>query len=150
MTENQAPEGMIPVEEFARRKGLAVWQAIAGIRDGVYSGQIVGEQWYARKYQIDGDYGSAKRSGSGAAAQGGETSGLVMVFYILSGLSLIGGIILGAKFWPGDPGYGKEWKSIAYTWSIVWIMAGIIEAALFAAIGKALSLLQQIVKNTEA
>ena len=68
---------------------------------------------------------------------------------MLSGLSLLGGIFLGAEFWPGDPGYGNECKSIAYTWSIVWITAGIIEAALFSAIGKALSLLQRIVNNTE-
>jgi hypothetical protein len=146
VNENQAPEGMIPVEQFAKRKGLAVDRAIAMIRDGFYVGQVVGERWYAREDQIDGVPASAKSTNVGG---GSGTPALVVVFYILSGLSLLGGIILASEFWPGDPGYGREWNSVAYAWSIVWLTVGLVEAALFAAIGKGLSLLQQIVKNTE-
>ena len=67
---------------------------------------------------------------------------------MLAVLSLIGGIILANAFWPGDPGYGHEWKSEAYMLSIIWFMAGVIEAALFAAIGQGLAYLHRIVENT--
>lgn len=77
-----------------------------------------------------------------------DEPGLTVLFYILSGLSFLGGVILASKFWPGDSGYGRELESVAYAWSIVWLSVGILEAAIFAAIGKALSLLQQIAKNT--
>jgi hypothetical protein len=141
---------MIPVEDFAKRKGHSVISAIAMIRDGFYVGQAVGEQWYALEDQANGGVANAKDA-EGAEGGGGSSDapGLVVVFYILAGLSLLGGVILASAFWPDNPGYGREWKSVAYVWPIVWLTAGIVQAVLFTAIGKALSLLQQIVKNTE-
>jgi len=73
---------------------------------------------------------------------------LSTVFFILAALSLLGGIILTAVFWPGDPGYGREWKNEAYTLSIMWFTVGVIETALFAAIGQGLSYLHRIMENT--
>lgn len=74
--------------------------------------------------------------------------GLTIFFYILSVFSLVGGVVLAAVFWPGDPGYGNEWRTAAYNWSIIWMSAAIVEAGIFAAVGSALSYLNKIVINT--
>ena len=76
------------------------------------------------------------------------TPPLIVLFYVLAGLSLLGGVILCAKLWPGDPGYGSEWKIIAYTPSFTWLTVGIVEFAFFTAIGQALTYLKQIATNT--
>jgi hypothetical protein len=73
---------------------------------------------------------------------------LSVVFFVLSGLSFLGGVVLSAQFWPDAPGYRYEGKAEAYTLSIIWFMVGVIEAALFAAIGQGLSYLHRIVENT--
>jgi hypothetical protein len=76
------------------------------------------------------------------------TPGLTVIFYILAVLSFIGGIILANEFRPGDPGHGYVLKPEAYMLSIIWFTVGVIEAALFAAIGQGLSYLHRIVENT--
>lgn len=43
---SEAPEGMIPVEEFAKQKGINPSKAIDMIRDGFYVGRKVGDDWY--------------------------------------------------------------------------------------------------------
>jgi len=73
---------------------------------------------------------------------------LTVAFFILAGLALIGGGLLGKLFWPGESRLGYEWKPAAYTLSIVWIIAGILEACLFSAIGSALHYLKIISENT--
>ena len=77
-----------------------------------------------------------------------ETPWLTKVFYVLSVVSLLGGIILFFQFLPGAPEPGYTWKTAAYTSSIVWITAGIVEAALFAAFGQGLAYLHRITQNT--
>ena len=77
-----------------------------------------------------------------------KTPMLSTIFFILAALSFLGGIILTIVFWPGDPGYGREWKNEAYTLSIVWFTVSVIETALFAAIGQGLSYLHRIMENT--
>ena len=74
---------------------------------------------------------------------------LTIVFYILAALGLLGGLTLGVELWPGDPKVGYEWKTIAYTASITWIMAGIIECAIFTAIGRALFYMKGIYENSK-
>lgn len=88
--------------------------------------------------------------------QGGDKPDLIngypflsKLLFVLAGLSLIGGLILFFKFLPGDPGYGQEWRSIAYMPSIAWGVSGVIEFALFAAVGEGLGCLHQIVRNTK-
>lgn len=77
-----------------------------------------------------------------------STPTLTVMFYILAVLSFIGGIILAVALWPSDPGYGRELGAEAYMPSIIWFMVGVIETALFAAIGQGLSYLHRIVENT--
>lgn len=49
----QAPSGMIPVEKFARSKGLKVEEAIEKIRDGSYQGRLIHDEWYVYDDQIN-------------------------------------------------------------------------------------------------
>jgi len=73
---------------------------------------------------------------------------LSKIFYLISFLGLLGGIFFCIVLWPGDPGFGKEWKSIAYIPALTWLMAGIIECALFFAIGLGLKYLRAIYIKT--
>lgn len=112
---------------------------------------IVRGQSYARKNQMHSNSNSPDQQQIVSRREHiTDTANLVMLFYVLSGLSLLGGVVLAAQFWPSDLGYSKELKSVAYTWSIVWLIAGITQAAIFAAIAKILSLLQQIADNKAA
>ncbi|MDO6681217.1 hypothetical protein Q4551_02860 [Oceanobacter sp. 5_MG-2023] len=43
---SDAPEGMIPVEEFAKLKGITASKAIDMVRGGFYVGRKVGDDWY--------------------------------------------------------------------------------------------------------
>lgn len=74
---------------------------------------------------------------------------LSIVFYILAGLSVLGAIVLAIFFHPGEPDYGYKWKAHMYVPMIVALTAGIMQAALLAAIGSALRYLQLIVQNTK-
>ena len=40
------PKGMISVEEFSKKKGVTPANVIKMVKDGVYSGHLVGKQWY--------------------------------------------------------------------------------------------------------
>lgn len=78
----------------------------------------------------------------------GNTPVVSVMFFVLAALSALGAIILASEFWPGDPGNGYQWKAEAYTLSIAWLTLGIVEAAVFTAIGQGLSYLHKIVINT--
>ena len=71
-----------------------------------------------------------------------------LVFFWLAGLSVVFGFIACLAFLPGDPGYGHEWKSIAYLPAITYFALGLVNAALFVAIGRALQYLHIIAKNS--
>lgn len=73
---------------------------------------------------------------------------LAKVFYILSVLSLMGGIILCAASWPKNISYSLEKTIIPYGISTIWLIAGVIEAALFAGMGLGLTYLKLIAENT--
>ena len=92
--------------------------------------------------------GSKKYAGMQHGADMPSPSPLSVVFFILSALSLIGGLILFSQFWPGTPRFGYEWKITAYQPAILWLMLGILEAALFAAIAQVLIYLKGILINT--
>ena len=65
-----------------------------------------------------------------------STPPLSIFFFILSILSMVGGVILAIVYSRGD------------NMSIVWIAGGFLEGAIFAAIGQGLSYLNQIAINT--
>lgn len=78
-----------------------------------------------------------------------HTPVLSVVFYILAMLSMIGGFVMSAKFMPGEPPYGREWTLPAYLPSIIWFVSGVIQAALYTAIGKGLHYLHEIAHNAK-
>lgn len=45
------PEGMIPVADFGRIEGIATETVVKRIREGVYVGLKVGDEWYIEKSQ---------------------------------------------------------------------------------------------------
>lgn len=53
MNNQNVPDGMISVEKFSQQKGITNEKAISMIRDGFYSGRIVGEQWYVNTNELD-------------------------------------------------------------------------------------------------
>lgn len=47
-------EGMITVEEFSEKKGIAVEKVVSMIKSGFYSGRVEGEQWYVSEDEFKG------------------------------------------------------------------------------------------------
>jgi len=74
---------------------------------------------------------------------------LTPIFYTLAWFSLLGSLVLCWQLWPGDPSNGKEWETLAYIPSFTWLTVGVVQFALFTAIGQVLLYLKQIVINTE-
>jgi uncharacterized Zn finger protein (UPF0148 family) len=73
--------------------------------------------------------------------------GLTNLLYLLSAISLLSGLILAVAFWPEEPRY--KLVAAAYVLPITWIIAGVVNFAIFAAMGYALALLKTIARNTE-
>jgi hypothetical protein len=48
------PEGMLPVDDFARLKGITPEKAIKMVRDGFYSGRKVGDDWFVDAIEATG------------------------------------------------------------------------------------------------
>ncbi len=75
-------------------------------------------------------------------------SPLSKLFFVLAALSICGGLFLCIEFWPGDPPEGMEWTNQAYTLSLMSIVAGVVQFAIYTAIGQALSYLKKIADNS--
>lgn len=48
------PEGMIPVGDFAKTKGMTTDKVVNMIRDGFYVGRKVGDDWFIDKSELKG------------------------------------------------------------------------------------------------
>ncbi|AMJ86158.1 MULTISPECIES: hypothetical protein [Alteromonas] len=140
-----APEGMIPVEEFAQKKGITADKTIKMIRDGFYTGRVINDCWFIDESE---DASKPNTSSSIATDNNADSPPLTILFYVLAGLSLLGGIILCSQLWPDNLGYRDKWETIAYLPSITWLTIGIVEFALFTAIGQGLHYLRQIALNS--
>ena len=143
VSESKTLEGMIPIEEFAKREGISPDLAVAMIEHGHYVGRLVDGEWFG---QIEQD---PKASPTVPRVSESDPA-LVGLFNLLAGVSVLGGIALAIMFWPGDPEFGREWEPNAYFWSILWFMSGLIEAALFAAVASILRYLHRIETNTRS
>jgi len=52
----EAPEGMIPIKDFANQKEIDESKVIQMIREGFYSGRKVGQQWFVNANELkDGE-----------------------------------------------------------------------------------------------
>lgn len=127
-------KNMVSVEVYAQRKGLTSVEVMESIRKGSLVGQMVAGIWFV---------GEDTQATPTADLQ--EVPGLAQLFFAFAVLSLIGGIVLSVAYWPSGPGF-KE----AYLLSIIWLTAGLIEAAGFAAIGQVLVELRRIEVNTRS
>tara|TARA_Y100000780_G_scaffold209319_1_gene206794 strand:+ start:93 stop:509 length:417 start_codon:yes stop_codon:yes gene_type:complete len=134
-----APEGMMPIEEFAKSQGLTADKVVEMIKNGYYSGKEINGKWFAAEFE---------RRPTQKVEGGPKEIGLVLMLNTLAGLSVLSGLILCYFLWPGDAGYGREWKEAAYMSSITWLMVGIAQGVIFASVGKGLSLLGEIAHNT--
>lgn len=77
-----------------------------------------------------------------------STPELPKVFFLLAVISIVASFVLATVFWPGGDYIGKSSQPSAYFMSSLWIVSGVIEAALFSAIGQGLSYLHKIYENT--
>jgi len=73
---------------------------------------------------------------------------LSVFFFLLAGLSLIGGLILCGLLWPGDAGVGMQWKMSAYIPALTSFMFGVVQFGIFTAVGQGLAYLRKIAINT--
>ena len=144
VSDSNIPEGMIPIGEFAKRKGISPDRAIDMVRDGYFVGQKIEGSWYVKRDQL----GEEPSRDMSVPTTRDPPSPLSIVFYILAILSALGGFALAAEFWPIQPAYGRPLPVEAYTWSIIWITIGVVQAALLSAIAYGLSLLKEIANNT--
>ena len=61
MSEQNPPEGMITVEDYAKQKGLTPEKVVAMIKDGICVGRVIDEQWYVNSSEFFGERSSSKR-----------------------------------------------------------------------------------------
>jgi len=52
MGNQQAPAGMISVEEFGKKKGITTEKVIKMIKDGFYAGRVIDEEWFVESSEI--------------------------------------------------------------------------------------------------
>lgn len=77
-----------------------------------------------------------------------STPSITLLFYALAWISLVGGIVLCGSLWPGDPGRGMQWNTVAYMPSLMAFAAGVVQFAIYVAIGEGLAYLRAIMLNT--
>jgi hypothetical protein len=144
---SESPENMVSVEVYAQRKGLTTVEVMESIRKGSLVGKMVAGIWY-----VDDDAQAKPTADHNVLYPNPSPAvpGLARLFFVFAVLSLIGGIVLSAAYWPGEPGFMHMWKKEAYLLSIIWLTAGLIEAAGFAAIGQVLVELRRIEINTRS
>ena len=146
MSDSKIPEGIIPIGEFAKRKGISPDRAIDMVRDGYFVGRKIEGSWYVERDQL----GEKTRRDVSGPTRGDAPPPLSIAFYLLAILSTVGALILAAEFWPVQPAYGRPLPVEAYTWSITWITIGLVQAALLSAIAYGLTLLKEIANNTRS
>ena len=49
----EAPEGMISIDQFAKQKGLSETKAIEMIREGFYVGRKIGDEWFIQVDELN-------------------------------------------------------------------------------------------------
>lgn len=84
------PEGMIPVEEFAKLKGITTSKAIDMVRDGFYRGRKVGDEWYVDASEPTNSASKpSKTKGSVIVSGGGATNEVVVTDIQMSFISMV-------------------------------------------------------------
>ena len=135
----QAPEGMIPVEDFARKKGVTTDKAITMIKEGFYVGRKIGDDWFAED-------GEQLTTSPHEAQQEPITDGFSVLFNIIGFAALLGSIAFSSQLWPE-----KSFVPLPpaqYLPSILLLFGGIAQMLLFIAVGRVLTYLKRIDVST--
>lgn len=143
----ETPEGMISLTQFSRQSGVSADKVKSLIKDGTYRGRVINNQWYVYIEQNNDQLDPSVNENH--VVNGKDLPALVVVFYILAGLSLLMGVILLSSLWPESYRYDQDVSIYEYIPSLTWFSAGIIEFALFSAFGQGLLYLKRIAENTE-
>jgi hypothetical protein len=106
------PENMLPVEEFAKTKGIDPAKVVSMIRDGFYVGQLVDEKWYVSRGELSSSGKSttntvesltSRRDVSSSATPSGslipERGNAILALRIFAWLDLVAGIIGAIVIW---------------------------------------------------
>ena len=96
MSDMQTPEGMITVEDFAKRKGLAPDKVVKMIKDGFYVGRVVGEQWFVDPAELSGTNATPKNQKSIFYRSEYETARKVSMFISFLGWVVFAGGVIAA------------------------------------------------------
>lgn len=121
---------MITVNEYAEQNGIPVAYAIEMIQRGTLNGVENDGVWHIDPTKVNDSLAI-------------ESPTVVALLNTLSGLGLIGGIVMALALWP-NMDYGIEY----YIPPIAWATAGIVQSILFAALAKAITYLSEIEFNT--
>ena len=71
-------EGMIPVSDFAKSKGITPEKAVDMIRDGFYAGRKVGDDWFVNATELSG-VGAVRSKSSAGVKVGQENINAVVI-----------------------------------------------------------------------
>lgn len=95
MSKTSAPEGMITVEEFSKRKGISEEKAIKMIKDGFYTGRVIDEIWFVSIDEVNSSSSDSSIASSGSMSDDYKTSiGVSKLVSFIGWLAVLGGIIL--------------------------------------------------------
>lgn len=78
----------------------------------------------------------------------GQHFNMSLVLYVFAGVILAVGVVMCVAFWPAKVVFGYEWSPVAYLPSAGALTFGILQGAVLAALGKGLSTLGKIARNT--
>lgn len=133
---SSAKEGLIPVEEFAKRKGMKPEKVIAMIKDGFHVGQISEDQWYVSRAELTGassrsgsTAGTASSSNAAAYKSDYETARKVAMVisalgWIIVAVGVVAAIALAAQSRYGDSAFMLALPGLALSISGLFLVAG--------------------------
>lgn len=81
---SNTPEGMISVEDFAKKKGITTDKAINMIKDGFYTGRKVGDEWFVYIEELKG-----AQSGGVSIKAGSETGKVIVTDIEMPFISMV-------------------------------------------------------------
>lgn len=146
-----SPQGMLPIEDFAKAKQIETAKCIEMVRDGFYDGQLINGAWYVNALELDARPNRGRghrtrstssptpsRRGKARPERPGCLPDMSIFFILMALLSLVVSLILMLTYWPGSTAYPDHIDLDAYREPILWGLGGVVMASLFAALAQIL------------
>jgi hypothetical protein len=156
-----SPQGMLPIEDFARAKNIDTAKCIEMVRNGFYDGRLIDGAWYVNALELDGQTGRGRgrqsrskpspkpsRRAKAQPRRSGRLPDMSLFFILMAVLSLIVGLILVLTYWPGRAAYPDHINLDAYREPVLWGLGGVLVASLFAALAQIIYYLDFLVDAT--